>query len=375
MCRWFYNRLLEELNKAKKKGKKLTKKETQAFIVRLKKEKPELKEVHSKVLQMVNYTLWSNIFALSKLKKNKKKIGRLRFKGKYWYKSLNLNQTGFKINPKEKKIKLSKLGSINAKLHRKIDGEVKGIIIKKENTGKWFAVVQIEKKHKKLKKTNKKVGIDLGITKFIVDSDKNKIENPKFISNSLEKLKTIQKQLSKKKKRSKNRKKAKLKLEKVHEKIENQRKDYLHKISRFYVNNYDELVVEDLNVKELSRLGKQKGLHRNILDASWTTFTHMLSYKAESAGRRVVKVNPRGTTQNCSSCGIKVPKKLKDRVHNCPNCGLIADRDYNASINILNAGLGQPKVPVEKKPLFRDISYKEIVSGQVFSMKQEAPCG
>ena len=129
LCRWLYNRLLEELNAAKKAGQKLTQKGTQHLIVELKKQKPELSDVYSKVLQMVNYQLWGNIRALASMKKKGRKIGKLRFKGK-WFKTLNYNQSGFKLVGK--KLHLSKVGEINVKLHRPLMGEVKGVVVKRE---------------------------------------------------------------------------------------------------------------------------------------------------------------------------------------------------------------------------------------------------
>jgi putative transposase len=327
LCRWVYNRLLQELEKANKEGKKLTPKDTQALIVSIKKkEKPELKKVNSKALQMVNYQLWSNIRVLARLKKKGNKIGRLRFKGKGWYKTINFNQSGFEIS--KKKIWLSKVGYINSKIYRNVEGQIKGVILKKEQSGKWFAVVQAETPNKELPKTGKNVGIDLGISHFAVDSSGNQFENPKLIKRMLTKIKQAQKELSRKKKASKNREKAKRKMAILHEKVEYQRNDYLHKLSRFYINNYDLITTEDLEVKKLSQKGKWKTLHRNILDAAWSKFNQMLAYKAENAGRTIMKVPARGTTQNCSKCGNRVEKQLKDRIHDCKFCGFIADRDY-----------------------------------------------
>lgn len=129
-----------------------------------------------------------------------------------------------------------------------------------------------------------------------------------------------------------------------------------------------------MNIRGLVRKGNAKKLHRHILDASWGEFVRMLSYKVEGTGRAVVKVNPRDTSKNCAICGAKVDMKLSNRVFNCPLCGWTADRDYNASLNILKAGSGRPEVPVERGPLLRTVSYVDVVSGQALSLKQEAPC-
>ncbi len=177
ISRWLYNRLLEKINNARKEGRKITQTDTQAFIVKLKEENPELKKVYSKVLQMVNYQLWSNIRSLSRLKKNGKKIGKLRYKKMGRFKSLNYNQSGFSIDVKRNRITLSKIGSVKAKIHREIDGKVKGIWIKRYPSGKWYAIVQVDKETKSKAKDSeekiksKVIAIDVGIEKFLVDSE------------------------------------------------------------------------------------------------------------------------------------------------------------------------------------------------------------
>ncbi len=329
-CKWLYNRLLEELNKSKVEGRKLTQKDTQVLIVKLKTEKPELKHVYGKVLQMVNYQLWNNIKTLAKLKKNGKKVGKLRFKGK-WFKTINYNQKGFKLEGK--KLILSKIGAINIKLSRPIKGKIKGVIIKRENSGKWFAIFQVEDKPEPLPKTEKVVGIDMGIKHFLTDSDGRQIENPKFYEKTLEKIKILYKILSRKRKNSKNREKVRIKLAKAYEKLVNQRDGFLHKLSRFYVNNYDIICVEKLNIKNMI---KNHNLAQKILDASWGKFLQLLSYKAERAGKIIVKVDPRGTSKGLSS---RNPY-----------------RDYISACRILYTGLGRPLEPAEMEPL-RELIY------------------
>jgi putative transposase len=338
LCRWLYNRLLEELNKAKVEGRKLSQKDTQALIVKLKTEKTELEQVYSKVLQMVNYQLWSNIRALSAIKKKGRKIGRLRFKGK-WFKTLNFNQSGFRLE--EKKLYLSKVGAITIKLHRSIEGKVKGVFVKRELSGKWFTVFQCENRVEVLERTNNAIGLDVGVKHFLSDSDGRQIESPKFYEHSLERLRKAHKVFSRKKKGSKNGAKAKVKLARAYEKVVNQRDDFLHKLSRFYINSYGVIVVEDLSV---SGMVKNHNFAKRILDASWSKFFSMLSYKAENAGRILVKVNPRATSQEYKHGEL--------------------DRDYNASLNILErglAGLGRPFEPVEVKPLLVKIPASVIV--------------
>jgi len=373
LCRWLYNRLLEEVNKARKEGRNITWKETQALIVKLKQEKPALKSVYSKVLQMVNYQLWSNIKALNELKKRGKKVGWLRYKTGNSFKTLNFNQSGFKIDFGRKKLTLSKVGSVRIKLHRPIVGKIKGVIIKRTKTGKWFAIVQAKVEPNPLPPAGKAVGIDVGIRHFCVDSEGLAFENPKFIDKTLEKIRKVQRQLSRKQRGSRRWEKTRLKLAKLYEKLNNQRLDFLHKLSRYYVNNYDIIYVEDLNIKDMAENGISS-LNRRIHDSSWHKFIELLAYKAERAGRRVVKVNPKNTSKMCACCGYTMEDlKLSDRLFICPVCGWEADRDYNASLNILNVGLGQSRTPVERRPLLR-VPYRRVITGQVFSVKREAPC-
>ncbi|MDI6602663.1 MAG: RNA-guided endonuclease TnpB family protein [Patescibacteria group bacterium] len=292
LCRELYNRLLEELHKAKLDNRKISQKDTQALITQLKKEKSELNVVYSRVLQMVNYQLWSNTKALSQLKKKGKKIGRLRFKGKGWFKTVNYNQSGFKLE--DKKLILSKVGEIPIKLHRQITGKIKGLIIKRANSGKWFAIFQVEQRPEPLPKTGKTIGLDIGIKHFLTDSQGRQIENPKFYEKTLKKIKTVQHWLSNKKKGSNNKKKQKIKLGKLFEKLINQRDDFLHKLSRFYINNYDFIFIEGLNVLKMV---KNHLFSQKILDTSWSKFFQMLSYKTERAGKIVIKVDPKGTSK------------------------------------------------------------------------------
>jgi putative transposase len=330
--------LLEELNKAKAEGRKLSQKDTQALIVKLKTEKTELEQVYSKVLQMVNYQLWGNIRALSAMKNNGRKIGKLRFKGQ-WFKTLNFNQSGFRIEGK--KLFLSKVGAITVKLHRPTEGVVKGVFVKRELSGKWFAIFQCENIVMPLAKNSEVIGLDVGMKHFLSDSDGRQIENPKFYRRSLERMQKAHRAVSRKKKGSKNRAKARVKLARVYDKVVNQRDDFLHKLSRFYINNYAVIIVEDLNIKGMVR---NHNLAGKILDASWGKFLQMLSYKAENAGRALMKVNPRGTSREYKHGEL--------------------DRDYNASLNILErglAGLGQPFEPVEVKPLLVEIPASVIV--------------
>ncbi|MCD6189849.1 MAG: transposase, partial [Thermococcus sp.] len=177
---------------------------------------------------------------------------------------------------------------------------------------------------------------------------------------------------------SKNWEKARVKLAKAYEKLYNQRRDFLHKLALYYVRNYDVIILEDLDAKNIVENDHTKGFRRRFLDSALKEFVRMLSDKAGRAGRRVVFVEPTHTSRTCSRCGFVVDElRLSDRVFVCPKCGLVLDRDLNASFNILkkglDEGLGRPGLPVEGGPLPRIVPYRAVITGQVFLMKQEAP--
>jgi len=158
---------------------------------------------------------------------------------------------------------------------------------------------------------------------------------------------------------------ARLRVARLHEKVENRRSDFLHKASRAVADAYGTVYVEDLKIRNMV---KNHCLAKSISDAGWGRFVRMLCYKEEESGGRVVLVDPRGTSQRCSGCGEAVAKSLSDRVHDCPFCGLTLDRDLNASRNILEIGRGPP----ESKPVERLTSVRPSGAGQVGSVKQEA---
>jgi len=187
----------------------------------------------------------------------------------------------------------------------------------------------------KAKKTNKQVGLDLGLKYFVADSNDNKTEAPKFFRKAQYKLARNQRQLSKKKKGGKNRNKARQLVAKNHLTIQRQRKDWLHKLSYKYSNENDVVVVENLNVAGMVR---NHHLALSIQDASWATFLSMLEYKLQTLSRTLIKVNPAYTSQICSQCGAIVKKSLSQRTHYCPECLYVDDRDCNAAKNILKMG-------------------------------------
>jgi len=201
--------------------------------------------------------------------------------------------------------------------------------------GKYYACFSCEVESVPLPASEKQIGIDLGVSQLAVTSDGERIESPQFLRKSEKKLKQKQRTVSQKKLGSSRRRKAVRELASVYEKVANQRKDYAHKESRKLVNEYGLIAFEDLNIQGML---KNHRLAKSIADSGWNQLVQFVTYKAERAGRQVVKVNPSGTSQRCSNCEEIVKKSLAVRVHQCL-CGYIRDRDENAAINILKLAL------------------------------------
>jgi putative transposase len=182
---------------------------------------------------------------------------------------------------------------------------------------------------------NAAVGIDVGLSTLATLSDGTEIENPHWTRQYEDRIAAANRLLTRKQRRSKNRAQAREALRRAHQRAANARKNYLHQVSKWLVGRYDLIAYETLNVKGLA----QGNLAKSIMDAAWFILLSQVRYKAESAGVYAIAVNPRGTSQMCSGCGGKVPKKLSQRWHDCPSCGLSLGRDHNAGRNILALGM------------------------------------
>jgi putative transposase len=332
-CRLLYNRLLaEQIVAYKQTGLSLTYYEQKRTLPERKQCIPELKNVHSQVLQNVVERLDKAYQAFFRRVNNGEKAGFPRFKPESQYNSFTYPQSGFSIEGKQ--LVLSKIGDVRIRLHRQPQGRIKTCTIMVKN-GKYYACFSCEVESQHLPASEKQIGIDLGVSQLAVTSDGNRIESPKFLSKSEEKLKRKQRVVSKKKRGSNRRRKAVRNLARLHEKVANQRKDYAHKESRKLINQYGFIAFEDLNIQ-----GMVKNHHhaKSITDSGWNQLVQFVAYKAEGAGRQVVQVNPYHTSQRCSNCGEIVKKSLAVRVHQCP-CGYVADRDENAAVNILKLAL------------------------------------
>jgi putative transposase len=337
LCRWVYNQTLAYRKDAwEKEGRSPSKYETNNLLPNWKVEKPDLNEVFSQVLQNTQERVGLALQAFLGRGKAGEKPGYPRFRGNGWYDSFTYPQFGFKLL--SGKLRLSKIGDINIKLHRPIEGKIKRLTVRRSSTGKWLSCfsVEIDDPLKPPWKDGLSVGIDLGLESFATMSNGEKIDNPRFFRSEKKALAKAQRRLSKCEKRTPERSKALKVVQRIHERIANRRYDFAHQISNQLVSKYGLIAFEDLNI---TKMLKNHNLAKSISDVAWRMLVTTTSYKAESAGSKVVLVDPRNTSQLCSRCGVKVPKSLSDRVHECPQCGLVMDRDENAAINILRLGM------------------------------------
>lgn len=335
-CRWVYNETLAHRKDNWEDNNKNTSLfDTNRLLPIWKKYKKELKQVHSQVLQNCQVRVDLAFKAFFRRVKSGDTPGYPRFKGCGRYDSFTYPQTGFKFV--DDKLHLSKIGNVKIKMHRLFHGKIKTLTIKKSPTCKWFAsfVVDIGEPIPK-QNDGASVGIDVGISSFATLSNGDKIANPRILKSEEQNLARAQRKLSNTVKGSAERRKRVKVVQRVHERIGNKRKDFIHKVSRTLADKYSLIAFEDLSIKNML---KNHCLAKAISDVSWGTLISITANKAEEAGSQVILVNPRKTSQMCSRCGAIVKKDLSVRTHDCPMCGLVIDRDENAAINILRLGL------------------------------------
>ena len=378
-CRQLYNHVLYLLNEEDDIPARY---EVQGRLPDLKSWWDALEDVHSKVLQMVVKRVYDNLSTLKAQKENGHAVGMLKWKPPREYRSLTYNQSGFELKHTSGRpvLWLSKIGEVPIHLHRDIpeDAIIKQVTLKQEPTGTWYATfgIDVNEATTEIPETPEKVvGIDVGILKYTHDTDGYAIESPDF-TNERERLERAQRNLSRKQHGSANWEKQRRSVAERHAELKRVRRDFLHKLSNYYATEYDLVAVEDLDTKGLVEL---PGNSRNRAGAAWGTFLRMLEYKCEREGTHLVAVDPKGTTKECASCGVKTDKPLWVREHSCPACGFEADRDANAAWNILSRGLEDVGVvysestPVETAlPVDTVVSANRVVETGSPTLKERA---
>lgn len=310
---------------------------------------PEYRDVGSQVLQEVVERLDRAYKAFfRRIKNGSSKAGFPRFKSRDRYDSFTLKQVGWKLDGKN--LSIRNIGRFKLRLSRLIEGDIKTITIRRADTGKWYVCFSCDKvPERKLEPCTKTIGIDVGIKSFCVDSDGGSFANPSYFRHAEKMIRVRQRILSRRVKGSQGRRDTRLLVAKAYEKVTNQRNDFLHKVANSYIKNYGVICIEDLNIKGMVR---NHHLAKSINDASWGKFFELLTYKAEEAGRKVIKVPQfEPTSKTCSECGaINQELKLSDRQWVCKSCGVLHDRDYNAAKNIRAVGQTVQTLTKENTP-------------------------
>lgn len=360
-CRERYNVGLEERKAAWEKcGTSVNFATQSAQLPGIKEVRPEYRDINAQVLQDVLHRLHKTCQAFFRRVKNGATPGYPRFQGRNRYNSFTYPQVGEHGGAvlDGGVLSLSKIGRIPIRLHRPLQGTPKTVTISKEADG-WYACISCaEVPTEPLPHTGREIGIDVGLKVFLVTADGTYVENPRHHRKAERGLKKAQKCVSRRKKGSKRWWKAVGRCAKKYQKVKRQRCDFHHKTALSLVRQYDVIYLEDVQIRNLSRRPKVKldgngnylhngaahkvGLNKSISDAGWYAFRHILTCKAEWAGKRVEAIPPAFTSQDCSGCGERMRKSLSVRTHVCASCGLEMDRDENAALNILESGRAGP---------------------------------
>ncbi|QGU96690.1 IS200/IS605 family element transposase accessory protein TnpB [Clostridium bovifaecis] len=334
--RFVYNHFLNQRNEVYSNEKRCMRyTEQQNQLPSMKKEFVWLKEIDSTSLQMALRNLdtaFKNFF--------QGRVDKPKFKSKRDnYKSYTSNFVNSNIEVKKNKIKLPKLNWVKAKVHRYVEGRIINATVSITPSGKYFVSICVETEVNPLEKVDSIIGLDLGLTHFAIFSTGKKVDNPKYLKKSLERLAKEQKKLSRKQYDSNNYHKQRIKIAKLHEYITNQRNNFIHQLSKRIINENQVIILEDLSVKDML---KDKDLARSISDVSWSKFITMLEYKSKWYDRVLHKIDRYfPSSKICNNCGYVIEElPLYIRKWDCPSCNTVGiDRDINSAKNILQQGL------------------------------------
>ena len=330
--RFFYNKSLSDMNdiyKATKEFENIT-------PATYKEDYPFLKEVDS--LALANAQLNRNA-AFKAFFRSQNEFPKYKSKRNDQSYTTNNQKDSVKLSDNSRYISIPKCKRIRIKKHRDFVGIIKSVTISKTCDDKYYISLLVKTDIKPLPETDKAIGLDLGVKDLVTDSNGVKYKNHKYLAKSEKKLIKEQRKLSRMVKGSSNRNKQRIKVAKIYRKINNQRNDYLHKLSKYMINENQVICVEDLKVKDMS---KDNDYNKSMMDASMSRLLTMLTYKASWYGRTISKVPSKfASSQLCSSCGYKnsILKDLSIRKWTCPKCGVSHDRDINAAKNILRKGI------------------------------------
>ncbi len=339
ICCDLYNRLLEYCKGCYEKGEKHPSRfDLQNMLPEMKKKDPKLKIPYAQVLADVPHRLskaYDGFFR--RVKTDPEHAGHPRFKSWRSYDSMTYTQNGFKVNSGH--LELSKIGSISVKGFRKMCGIPKTCTIKRKGAGpnyRWVAILTYEsgvpptedgRRSRTRGTSGQSVGIDMGLKNMVVTSDGREYPNQKGYIKAERRISELLRKMAKYEKGSPQRERYRQRLFHAFERLNNVKKGYLYEVVNDLMEQYDTIIMEDLDIKGLAGKSRSKGMRKSFRDANWGKFIFILGYKAEEAGVRLVKVDPAYTSQLCSQCGSLVPKILSERRHRCPLCGLDVDRD------------------------------------------------
>ncbi len=334
IARQFYNMCVGERKWAYDlEGRSVGKYEQLARVKHYKATFPQARQVHSHVLQVVVADCDRAFAAFFRRVKAGETPGYPRFKGRNHFHSFAFKQFGVGAKLDGKRLKLFGIGRVRVRWHRPIEGEIKTVRIV-HKAMRWYACFSCEVlESEPLPKTDRAIGLDMGVSAMYTTSDGEKVDNPAYYRQSQTVLRRVQRSLQRKQRGGQNRRKALLRVQRLQEHTANQRRDFAHKLARKLVNDHDLIALEDL---QISNLVRNHRLSKSILDSGWGLFRQLLTDKAERAGREVVLVNSAYTSQECSNpkCRRRHNLSLKDRWIEC-ECGLSLDRDHNSAIAVL----------------------------------------